>query len=331
MMDVKTDGTTVWFGERFSLTFQRTLRIPDDGMTYPLPPGLGYFPINHVADFKKKVPSEWVRHGGVFIPMYQREALWISFNGAYWKPNAVKIGIGKINAVSGKSWTQVILKRKQDYLVCPPQPWLDGINVGKGYIRQFVAMPLGQGYTVEGQLSGKEEWGGVQVMVFEPKPGKFPDQPTIEYYEPCMFPCSPKPTGMGICAGGKMKQEIYPDPHGFDTWDTENYGRLFVHIVNSEMYREITGMAPPQTPINAKVYTNCGLPWFDLYGGELGDLSGAKEFAKVKTVKETDQEKGLEGAQDDTPVDIPPEDVLNLFTSNIKSNVRRVIDQSRNK
>jgi hypothetical protein len=243
----------------------------------------------------------------------------------------VKIGIGKINAVSGKSWTQAILKRKQDYLVCPPQPWLDGINAGKGYIRQFVAMPLGQGYTVEGQLSGKEEWGGIQVMVFEPKPGKFSDQPTIEYCVPCMISSSPMSMDMGIAAGGKMKQEIYPDPHGFDTWDTENYGRLFVHIVNSEMYREITGMAPPQTPISAKVYTDCGLPWFDLYGGDLGDLAGAKEFAKVKTVKETDQEKGLEGAQDDTPVDIPPEDVLNLFTSNIKSNVRRVIDQSRNK
>lgn len=31
------------------------------------------------------------------------------------------------------------------YLVAPDQPWLDGFCVQKGLIRQFVAMPLGQG------------------------------------------------------------------------------------------------------------------------------------------------------------------------------------------
>lgn len=36
---------------------------------------------------------------------------------------------------------------------CPRQPWLDGINSGDGYIRQFVAMKLGEGYTVEKQVS----------------------------------------------------------------------------------------------------------------------------------------------------------------------------------
>jgi hypothetical protein len=31
-------------------------------------------------------------------------------------------------------------------VVLPEQPWLDGYCVEKGYIRQFVAMPLGEGY-----------------------------------------------------------------------------------------------------------------------------------------------------------------------------------------
>ena len=205
MIDVKTDGATVWFGERFSVTFERTLRIPDDGNTYPLPPGLGSFPVHHVADYKRKVPSEWAKRGGVFIPMYQREALWMSLDGEYWKPVAVKVGIGKINAVSGEPWTQTILKRKQDYLVCPPQPWLDGINAGKGHIRQFVAMELGEGYTVEGQLTGKEEWGGIQIIVFEPKPGKFPDSPPERVFTGteflyCIFDAG---TVDGDCGGRK--------------------------------------------------------------------------------------------------------------------------------
>jgi hypothetical protein len=333
MLDVMTDGASVWFGERFSLTFQRTLRIPDDGNTYPLPPGFGSFPIHHVADYKKKVPAEWVKRGGVFIPMYQREALWISFSGDYSKPRAVKIGVGKINAVSGKAWEQTIQKRKQDYLVCPPQPWLDGIKAGKGHIRQFVAMPLGEGYTVEGQLTGKEEWGGIQVIVFEPKPGKFDDISEARMSAMCdlsvdlAMPMATRLLSMGIAAGGRMKQEIYPDPHGFDTWDSENYGRLFVNIVNSEMYHKITGLAPPPSPINAKVYTDAGFPWFDYYADGLGDLPASGKLAKVKSVKTMDQKLGKKGIQDDSPVEIPSHSILSLWQRRVLSAQRRPIKQ----
>ena len=34
-----------------SIEFQRTLRIPDDDREYPLPPGLGRFPLRHLDDF----------------------------------------------------------------------------------------------------------------------------------------------------------------------------------------------------------------------------------------------------------------------------------------
>jgi len=60
------------------IDFQRTLRIPDDNREYPLPPGLGRFPVEHVDDFADKLPGTWQAHGGVFIPMYQSEALWIT-------------------------------------------------------------------------------------------------------------------------------------------------------------------------------------------------------------------------------------------------------------
>ena len=141
-------------GARFAVSFQRTLRIPDDGRTYPLPPGFGPFPIYRVADFADRVPTEWHEYGGVFIPMYQREALWLGFHAAAWKPNAVKVSVGRINAVSGETWDEELRSDPQNYIVCPDQPWLDGIAVSKGTIRQFVAMPLGMGYTVEGQVTG---------------------------------------------------------------------------------------------------------------------------------------------------------------------------------
>jgi len=75
--------------EGLGMSFMRTLRIPDDGRSYPLPPGLGCFPLRRVDDYASRVPDAWREHGGVFLPMYQREAMWISFQGD-WKPRAVK-------------------------------------------------------------------------------------------------------------------------------------------------------------------------------------------------------------------------------------------------
>ena len=53
--------------------------------------------------------------------------------------------------------------RSPGYLVAPRQPWLDGFAIEKGVIRQFVAMPFGDGYTVEEQMTGEAEWGGLQM------------------------------------------------------------------------------------------------------------------------------------------------------------------------
>ena len=55
-------------------------------------------------------------------------------------------------------------------MVCPDQPWLDGFNCGDGVIKQFVAMPLGMGYTVEGQVTGEEGEREVQVKKLEMAP-----------------------------------------------------------------------------------------------------------------------------------------------------------------
>ena len=70
-----------------------------------------------------------------------------------------------VNAVTGDGWSDGLHVRPQDYLVAPRQPWLDGFAVDKGFIRQFVAMPLGEGFTAEEQITDTL-WGwtdGVDV------------------------------------------------------------------------------------------------------------------------------------------------------------------------
>ena len=107
-----------------------------------------------------------VRQGGVVLPMYQREALWLSFSAL--TDCAVKIGVGGVNALTGEALREGLTcpSGKQAYVACPQQPWLDGVCLEKGVVRQFVAMPLGQGYSVEHQVTGKETHGGLQIEVF---------------------------------------------------------------------------------------------------------------------------------------------------------------------
>jgi hypothetical protein len=285
------------------------LRIPDDGRIYPLPPGLGRFPILRVADYRERIPERWREDGGFFIPMYQREAMWISFHARHWKPNAVKVGVGRINAVSGEEWDEELSVKALDYVVCPPQPWLDGINAGEGYIRQFVAMPLGLGYTVEGQITGEERYGGMQIVVYEPRPGQFPDEPPPQdmgVLRNIAFSVAPamREAEMGLAAGGRMRQKIYPDPHGLDVWDPEERGSALIRIVNSLAYHEITGKKAPPSPISARTYTEHGLPWFDLYDEAMQDVAAPETLKQVKSVSEMDAEKGAP-SQEEAGLEVP--------------------------
>jgi hypothetical protein len=152
-----------------SIDFQRTLRIPDDDREYPLPPGMGRFPVRHVDDFATRVPERWLSHGGVMLPMYQSEAMWLNFDSPSDYPFAIRIAAGKIDAVTGEAWRNGLHRDPQDYVVAPDQPWLDGYCVERGVIRQFVAMPLGSGYSAEEQLTGEAEHGGVQIVGYPMK------------------------------------------------------------------------------------------------------------------------------------------------------------------
>ena len=272
-----------------TISFQRTLRIPDDGRAYPLPPGLGEFPLRLVRDYAHRVPAAWAKRGGVLLPMYQREAMWLSFGG---QPHALQVGIGKVCAVSGERWSDQLRSDPQNYVVTGTQPWLDGIASGNGTIRQFVAMPLGLGYTVEAQITGDEQHGGVQLHAYAPKPGRIPERDyCFDDMECCLGMAEECEAGaMGLGAGGTIEQNIYPDPYGLDTWDLAMSTRVFVHIVNSEMWRDITGEAPPPSPVSARTYSDAGLPWFKLYD-EGKTIAPAGKLAGVKSIEQLDQQK----------------------------------------
>lgn len=315
---VRLDGDTLVLPGDVRVRFVRTLRLPEEG-THALPPGLGDFPVRMVSDYPDTVPAQWRKRGGVMLPMYLREAMWLSFSCR--ETAALQIGVGKVCAVSGEPWSDKLSQRPQNYVVLPEQPWLDGINSGDGTTRQFVAVPLGLGATVEGQVTGEEVWGGIQLQNFAakrptlvnsypetagwgsappPAPGSYgmqqgavPDgaagfgrPPNVTGTPPPAPSGSRAPKAMGLGVGGTMNQEIYQDSRTLSEWKSKPSGRVFVHLVTPPDWRYITGEEPPASPVNRASYTQAGLPWYDYYDADATDLQPTQQLQNVAPVGE---------------------------------------------
>ena len=137
----------------------------------------------------------------------------------------------------------------------PGQPWLDGYNADKnGTVRQFVAAPLGKGYTVEEQLTGSATVGGIQIQAFPMKVKTYRKLMKARSYQAEVEACySAAPRlecresfDMGLAPGGSIKQDIYEDEYGLEDWDLRNT-QVFCNL--SKCDNGWTNMrAPPRSP-----------------------------------------------------------------------------------
>ncbi len=298
-----------------SVSFQRTLRIPDDGKDYPLPPGLGRFPVCAVDDHPQ-VPEAWKKRGEMMIPLHKTEALWLNFQTRY--PMALKVGSGGVCAVSGARWGAALVNPPQNYLVLPVQPWLDGFRVEEGIIRQFVAVPMGKGLTVESQVTGEETQGGLQLQAFPMRLDECWRRRILDSLEwrwreltnpqlvlrSVVCCCGGSVNEAGLGAGGRMRQEITADPYGLDCWDAAATSSCTVRLCLADDWRRLTGMPPPHQPPSAQVYSAVGLPWFDYESG-LPAVTGETALSKVKSVNTLVEEKVGLGLGNNTPVMTP--------------------------
>lgn len=266
------------------------------------------------------------------MPMWQSEALWISFDAPHGYPFAVKIAAGKINAVDGKAWSEALsFGQGQDFLAIPRQPWLDGFAKSAGAdvrgkrrtVSQFVAMPLGGGYTVEEQMTGKAEHGGLQIIVYPLRAKVWEERKKKRGFDhgicfeeqsfgsPKLFASSSvrcaMSADMGLGKGGSMFQEIYEADEKPEDWDTSVSSKCFVAIANSLMWQAIAGEAPPTVPPTATDYARQRLPWFDYYS-DAPALGGSPALDAVKTVGEIAKGKGetvLPENEGFDPVNVP--------------------------
>jgi hypothetical protein len=113
------------------------------------------------------------------------EAMWIYFETTHSDiPYHIKVYAGGVNVINAEPAVEDMgsrLRRHmrlgetsansqtatplQDYIVVPGQQWLDGIANGDGTVRQFVAMPLGSGHSIESQITRQDNTAGIQIEV----------------------------------------------------------------------------------------------------------------------------------------------------------------------
>lgn len=316
-MAISLDGDSIEF--RFPevdpaavlrVTFQRTARVPDDGVQYGLPAGFGCFPLRRVADLAA-VPKAWAGRGGLVMPMWQSEACWLDFDVEEGYPFLVKVGCGGVNAVTGESWSPEADFESEDYFEVPEQPWLDGFCVGSGVVRQFVAMPLGAGYTVEEQVIGGAAVGGIQLVVTPLKSAvyrdRFASRPECDGIAECL-PCAAPAGSMGMGMGGSITQSIATPVEPQDNWESACRSALTVHIANSAHWVEVTDERPPTLPLSAADYTSMGVPWFDWYDDSLA-RTGSATLSKVVSVFDLGEELGERPLPENDSFD-PPEPVV---------------------
>lgn len=282
MSHVRIEADRLVFDGHFAVRLERTLRVPNDGRKYPLPPSFGPFPIYRTADYPQTRAA--AARGAFLVPLHQWEALWLSFDAEEWAPKAVQIATGGVNVLTGESFPSRLQAKPQNYLVCPTQPWLDGIRTVKGAVRQFVAAPLGAGVTVEEQITKQAGLGGLQIRVFRAKPGIFPARRPKGFSSMSMYSESLFTGELGLAGGGAIEQKIYPDPHGIKVWNQESHQDASILIVNSAAFRAITGQAPPPSPIRAEDYDRNGFPWFKLYDEDQADIGATKALRGLRTV-----------------------------------------------
>jgi len=277
MIEFRKDGLVFSFPEvhpeaKCSIVFQRTLRVPEDRGNYPVPPGLGRFPLERVDDYEGGAPESWEK-GGVFLPMFQSEALWVIFVG--WYPFAIKVTVGGMNAVTGKKMRDERLWRPQDYVVFPRRPWMEWFCVGNGRARQFVAMPLRAEDDCRFEREGTRPRCDIRITAHPMR---------AECYRAYRTRRSALMSdgggvegiwnGSGLGNNPFRQKEERGDEFGHGSWEPSAGSGCPVYPVNSLDFLRVTGHVPPGKPPTQAEYSEAGLPWYGKYGGDVNALGG---------------------------------------------------------
>lgn len=248
---------------RLTVEFQRTLRIPEGEREFPLLPGLGRFPLFPVRTLLDQGAAPWLDRVEAILPMYQSEAMWLSFRPSYsvahetFYPFAVKIRSGPRDAVSGRAWSSGLHRNPQDYLVLREQSWLGGYSNGHGLVHQFVAVPFGNHEMHPSDSAAEDRRGRIQIDVLPLNRKAF----ELTHPRNC-WKKHLASTRLSMAARGEpdreppgelQPQQLNRSFFRHEDWDREARSTYSIHLANSLQWCAMTGSPPPSPPLSARL------------------------------------------------------------------------------
>ncbi len=297
--------------------------------------------LHKVADHRKNCPEDWA-DDAYFMSLHDTEAMWLSFTPESG-PCAVLVGAGGVNALSGQKLGTKL--EKDNYLVCPPQPWLDGWKDVDGTVHQFIATPhrKGDGLTVGEQIIGKDsKTGAMGLAVFYPKDGaklKAPSYPnqgiadsagssTMDWGGPvgglkamnmCLASASLGPFSGKKAALGPVMRSARPHVE----MGLGKGGKIIQKVYGDphgiEVWRDKPTVVFAFYLVDAKtaaeitgeivaapaVYSGYQGPWFGLQDEQLPDVLGTGIFSGLKSAAFTGDISNVENAEAEEQVPVP--------------------------
>ena len=205
----------------FTLTVQRAERL-DVPIEAARPSSLGILPIHRVAEHAT-LPARVRRRGGFFVPLGRHESFWLGLDAV--RMHAVKVGLGRLDAISGSVWRTALSGGPRNYVVAPPPRAVFGVRSPDGSIRRF-------------EFSEDP----LRVVVF-PLKRSVPEPSS---------PASPRPRFQHAFhppdrAPAPEVPENDPSRFGPASWDARRSRRMTISMVDPDEYHAATGdtLEPP--------------------------------------------------------------------------------------
>lgn len=221
------DGSHIRIAGALLVSLQRTRQLTESA-TSIRPLSYGALPI-------AMVPGD-PGPDRILVPVGQSEAFWLGMRAIdSAAPVALRVAVVEpvlVDAVTGRRWVDTLADSPQNYVVCPPQRGLDGVQQQALRAKQFARMPESDHALACHRL---------KLIAFPS--GRRLSQRELPHVAPSPLHGASVGGGHDGLAGAMgVFQEILPDPFRDATpWSNERCCEFTVEVVSPEEYSAVTG------------------------------------------------------------------------------------------
>lgn len=100
----------------------------------------------------------------------------------------------------------------------------------------------------------------------------------VKRLKPKVYPLNSEAAAyLEISAEGLTHQSIQPDTYHTESWDRASTRSFNINILEASLFQSVTGVPPPESPIDETTYANIGIPFYELLGENLSEVKGLDE------------------------------------------------------